>query len=74
MMTHWTSPIIDDNSTADIEREFLVDLRELRVLLDKEREHKRYYDYNTCDCIEMERKISISLQCCLSEVKGTCKR
>jgi len=40
MMTHWTSPIVDDSSTADIEREFLVDLRELRVLLDREREHK----------------------------------
>lgn len=39
-MQHWTSPIMDDNSTADIEREFLVDLRELRIILEKEKEHK----------------------------------
>ncbi|XP_021945753.1 acidic fibroblast growth factor intracellular-binding protein [Folsomia candida] len=40
LMQHWTSPIMDDNSTADIEREFLVDLRELRIILEKEKEHK----------------------------------
>uniref|UniRef100_A0A1B6GUG9 Acidic fibroblast growth factor intracellular-binding protein n=2 Tax=Proconiini TaxID=565685 RepID=A0A1B6GUG9_9HEMI len=41
IMTHWTyaesSPDFDD---TDLDREFLLDLRELRVLLDKEKEHK----------------------------------
>lgn len=27
---------------ADVGREFLMDLRELRILLDKEKEHKMY--------------------------------
>jgi hypothetical protein len=40
MMTHWTSPIVDEDSTADVEREFLMDLRDLRLLLDREKEHK----------------------------------
>lgn len=43
MMTYWTSPAADDaNADADVEREFLMDLRELRILLDKEKEHKTY--------------------------------
>ena len=40
MMTHWKSPIVDEDATADVEREFLMDLRDLRCLLDKEKEHK----------------------------------
>lgn len=42
IMTHWTyaesSPDYDD---TDLDREFLLDLRELRLLLDKEKEHKQ---------------------------------
>lgn len=43
MMANWTTPLaLNDETTADadVEREFLMDLRELRVLLDKEKEHK----------------------------------
>lgn len=42
IMAHWTyaegSPDFDD---TDLDREFLLDLRELRLLLDKEKEHKQ---------------------------------
>lgn len=41
IMAHWTyaegNPDFDD---TDLDREFLLDLRELRLLLDKEKEHK----------------------------------
>jgi hypothetical protein len=42
-MASWTyidngSPEYDD---TELDREFLLDLRELRVLLDKEKEHKQ---------------------------------
>jgi len=40
MMAHWTNPIVDEDNTSDVEREFLMELRELRSLLDKEKEHK----------------------------------
>lgn len=40
IMAYWKSPIEDEDATADVEREFLMELRELRVLLDKEKEHK----------------------------------
>jgi len=40
MMTHWASPILDEENTPDMEREFLMDLRDLRALLDKEKDHK----------------------------------
>lgn len=47
MMTYWTSPINDEaNADADVEREFLMDLRELRILLDKEKEHKTWVCMN----------------------------
>ena len=40
MMVYWGSSILEEDVTPDMEREFLMDLRELRVLLDKEKEHK----------------------------------
>ena len=43
MMTHWTSSMLDEESTAEMEREFLMELRELRNLLEREKEHKAYY-------------------------------
>lgn len=45
MMTYWTTPMAMNDETladADVGREFLMDLRELRILLDKEKEHKMY--------------------------------
>ncbi|CAL8111312.1 unnamed protein product [Orchesella dallaii] len=53
MMTYWTSPITDDlNADADVEREFLMELRDLRILLDKEKEHK------TLVCQRLKSKVS----------------
>lgn len=39
MMGSWTSVETDQDDT-DIDREFLLELRDLRVLLDKEKEHR----------------------------------
>lgn len=42
IMTHWTYPASSpDYDDTDLDREFLLDLRELRLLLDKEKEHKQ---------------------------------
>ncbi|ODN04265.1 Acidic fibroblast growth factor intracellular-binding protein [Orchesella cincta] len=53
MMTYWTSPLTDEaNADADVEREFLMELRDLRILLDKEKEHK------TLVCQRLKSKVS----------------
>ena len=57
-MTYWKSPIEDEDATADVEREFLMELRELRVLLDKEKEHKMLAMI-TLTCMIMVRKITL---------------
>lgn len=42
IMTHWTyAESTQDYDDTDLDREFLLDLRELRLLLDKEKEHKQ---------------------------------
>lgn len=42
IMTHWTYPASSSEyDDTDLDREFLLDLRELRLLLDKEKEHKQ---------------------------------
>jgi len=40
MMVNWGSSFLEEDFTPDMEREFLMDLRDLRILLDREKEHK----------------------------------
>lgn len=43
IMQSWTyTPTTAEYLETEMDREFLLDLRELRILLDKEKEHKQY--------------------------------
>jgi len=41
MMVSWTYREAPDWDDTDLDREFLLDIRECRVLLEKEKEHKQ---------------------------------
>lgn len=42
MMVHWTSSEVSEGvDDCDLEREFLVRLRDLKIVLEREKEHRK---------------------------------